>query len=490
MRKTFFVMLMGVWILSFSIPVVAAQVTSSDTFKKCGAYSYNIKRVVDGFQIRVTDGARVRTMFYRDVISGNGVTGSESNVMSECEGSSLVFLDRTYGKYSQSYTVKFLDPTQDSLRINALDTVTSVNYGTVEMKSKNIAQIDAIMSKPQDKWEILKTELVQKQRIPAEKSDMLNDQSYYVFDGKGGITRKMSKSLWNTTLAEGVVVCDNGIAYILYAKQFADIFDASSTRPAVQYVIERSGDGNRKLIPIPFVDGSWGSYGWNDLSVGFGACIGENASVFVNERVSIVSGKTIFVDHKNPTTSLAPSYFGNSYYSVENIWRYPDGSIKGDATIKTLNPDGTVTEKKPVFFQDLRKFSVGTSMQFRKDPRDESKIVVRIAQPRDNYDEPQVVKYYLESSGIYSEVSRVESEWKWPNYADDYMTPLYVSAEKNMLVVKSFFLKKPMLLHVLPTENFTLLWQRIGPLELDGTRKVWYAFKINGKTQTWLATVR
>lgn len=495
-------------LFAFTFSTHAENQVSNQTVLTCGKYRYDVNRYVDGFLINVTDDSRTRTMFYRDPFASRSAYGEEissvmytqpySSVIRECSDDALPIANRSIGKYGYGNKINLIDPTQNALRSKELGTQWSSKFTEIieTTPADAAAQMDLLLSKPKDVWAVTRTNLVRKQPIPAEKSDGLNDKSYYMFDAKGNVVRKTATSAWNTTLATDSVECTNGVTYVLYAKHFAEANTASSTSPAIQYMIERSGDGKRMLIPVPYADGSWRVPGYDPMPY-FGRCFGKSAGIYARGRVSIVSDKTPFVSYLNPKTSIAADYSnselyfdGSAYYDEGIIWLNEIG-IQGDASLLTLNANGTVTKRKPVFFRDLRQYPVGSGMKFRKDPKDPKKIVVLLSIYNNNPD-LTVVKYFLESSGTYTEVSRSEQEWVPREYNwDETGTPLYVSADTDMLTVRSFFLEKPMLLHgFLPGTAYTLLWHRVGPLEQDGTRKIRYAFTSNGRIQTWLAVVR
>ncbi|MFH1077773.1 MAG: hypothetical protein V1745_00610 [Patescibacteria group bacterium] len=362
----------------------------------CGAYTFEVTRLVDGFFFRVTDGTRLRTIFHRDPYQPSSVYSNTSAVVASCTtDGALAIVDSHSAKYSIQKTISLLDPRLDPLQIKQFGSQTTVQrFGDLQdavttIPAERATDVANLLAMPTMPWTIDRTGLVGKKRVAPEASNILNDRSFFVHDGGDGIERRLADSNWNSTMAVDSVVTDTGIAYVLYVKHFAASDTPTSTSPSVQYVIERSGDGRRVLIPVPHVADDWKNYSnlWTSGGVRLVTTSGDDAALLVGTRVTMVTGQTSFVDALDPATSTA------------------------------------------------------------------------------------VVDY----ASIHDYVQ---------------MTGLYVAAERDGLVLRSFYLKKPMLLHGLTGTSFVLDWYRIGPLEKDGTRKVWYGFTANGATQTWQAIVR
>ena len=466
----------------------------------CGKYTFDVTRVVDGFQIRVADGVRTRMTFYPDVYQNQTPYFRSSSIISGCYGNDLAISKKGIAKYYSNQTINLIDPTGTYLQTKTLASRDNFASPPVTTPLSASSTMDTLLSQPTDPWSITRPGLVSKQRIAPELPSILNDKSYFVFNNKGGITRKTAASNWSTTFAQGSTICNGNVSYVVYAKKFADADSSTSTFPAVQYIVERSTPGSRKLIPVPYADGAWRDP-MKSITAYFGSCFGENVGFFTNyTNVSMLSGKTAFVNYLNPKKSINTlnSIFetATGYYQPGLVWSQTDSSgrvtYNGDATIRILNSTGTVTTRKPLFFQDIHSYPVWTNMEFRLDPKDPAAVdVVRLLQPTNDSSNPVTISYFQAMSGTYQAVTRDEyTDWKPPVYQWQDATPLYLSADKGALTVRSYFLTQSMLLHNFPNTQYTLLWNRIGPLEQDGTRKIWYAFKSNGVTQTLLARVR
>lgn len=503
-RISAFIGFFAVFFILLPVATMASQVT---TTRDCGAYHYDIRRITDGFFVTAVDYGRTRTILYRDVIAPSSLPGDTTNVISGCADASLAFVHSVRYRYGSSQTVDVIDPTGPYLRIVTIGTKTTSTVGDpntrVSVSPVEREQlINELLSRPTEYWTIEHTELVTKSRTAVESPNILTDKSFFVFDGKGGYIKRNADSSWNTVLAVDTAFCANGTTYVLYEKIFHEWNTSTSTSPNIQYVIERSGNGPRTLIPVPYVDRSWQS-SINGSSVfssshgfaEFGACMGANASVIVRadratsaNRVTLITPQTTFVDYMSPARSIEAGYIdANGMFSPGRLYYNPNSGVTGSSVISELHPDGTVTQRKPLYFRDITSYANGALYDFRRDSTDPSRITVVV----EVWSGPeQGIAYYMETDGAYLPVRRQSTSWRSIWGADNSGTGLYLSAEKDMITVNSFYLSKPMLLHYLPNTAYTLNGYRIGPLELDGTRKIWYELTVHGKKEMWFARVR
>lgn len=507
MKNLIFCLVITVFSFVFGSLAQAATLPFNTTVHVCGDFHFDIMRVVDGFQIKVTDGARVRTIFHNDVFGASMINPMVSSINTGCYGKSLAIVDRISSKYGSSATVSLLDPSLDPLQIKELGTR---RYASVAFESSHdpitippqaSAQMDELLSREADPWYITRTGLVSKKSAVVEKSDMLNDRSYYVFDGQGGIVRRLANSSWNTVAAKDVMVC-GGVAYVLYAKELAEINTATSSYPAEQYIIERSGQGTRKLIPVPYKDGAWkdlNKYQVNNLYVRpyFGRCFGEAVSLFNQYRITMVSGTSRFANFLDPRFSIADwdpktgvkAYsYQNGYFTPGKIWSDAN-SVQGSSVIKTLDANGRVIKIKPPYFKNIKSFDAGTMMEFGLDPEYPDKAAVSLTEFCRSCAVTLVKSFYRQTNKGYEKIPGGDSFWIDAESVKANMTPLYLQADNTGISVRSYFLNQPMLLHGIASK-FSLLGYRIGPLERDGTRKIWYTFKADGRVQRWMAVVR
>lgn len=477
------------------LPNRAQALGYNETAHVCGAYHFNVLRVVDGFQIRVSNGGKTRSLFYVDSFIDGGK--KYSSVISGCIDDALAIIDRTSGKYDEGLTVNLIDPTQNALQIRKL---ASRNRNTAQPSPTVVttpadasSTLDILLAQPTDPWDITRPGLVKKQRIASEASNWLNDQSYFVFDAHGGMMKKTTNSTWHTSIATDSIQCDR-VSYVMYKKEFADMNTVTSTHPAEQYIIERTTPTSRAFIPIPRPDGDWRARP-ADPTPYFRECFGQNAALTIMNRMTMVTPKATFVDGFSPRTSIEPEFRNGTYYQGGSIWLDKDASgsvaVRGDATLRILHADGSITNRKPVFFRDIHQYEYPTSMEFRLDPTEKTAINVILTQVHPGNNTETAV--FQEHGGSYQSIDR-DPHMNWSD-RDIFRfnlqpTPLYVSAENTKLALKSYFLTSSLLLHNLPNTKYTLLWNRVGPLEQDGTRKIWYSFRDKGMTQTWLATVR
>ena len=505
--------IIGLFAVIFAFLPSATKAAQTITTRDCGPYHYDIRRITDGFFVTVTDSGHVRTILYRDVIGPSSVFGSKSNVITGCADASLAFVDALNYKYGKSDVVKAIDPTGTYLRLVTIGWQSTSWIGDLSNRIKispasSASLITELLSRPTENWIVERTELVGKTPTAIESANMLNDRSFYVFDGKGGYIKKTANSSWNTTQAIDTALCSNGTTYVLYQKMFAETNTPTSTFPNVQYIVERSGNGPRTLIPVPYVDGSWqaemlgASIFSQNKPIYFGSCMGASASLNVHwrvmtanpiefkytTRVAMITPTTTVIDYINPSRSIEAGYkAANSIISQGALHYYPSSGITGSSIISELHADGTVTQRKPIYFRDITSYGDGVSFYFRLDPIEPSRITLAVktwSGPNESY------KYYMETNGVYQEVDRSENSWATSEVFAEQGTHLYLSADKDMITVRSFYLAKPMLLHYLPNTAYTLNWYRIGPLELDGTRKVWYELTVHGKKEMWFARVR
>jgi hypothetical protein len=350
---------------------------------------------------------------------------------------------------------------------------------------------------------------VRQHLVQPEKSDLLHSKQYAVFAQNGAELRNTSSN-WNTTVALDSRVCANGIAYVLYEKQFAEEDTETSAYPAKQYVIERSGEGRRSIVPIPHVDGDWRDPDRSLEAPLFGDCFDRNVGLLVNGNIVMITPHDSHVDYRASDRTMTTYQYetGESsegpyqyrhdytirkadygYWIPGRIYRTAD-SVEGSADISFLSAGGSSFKRKPVFFRDIRQYPVNTTMTFLLDPQDYLKVIVELSVPSTVKDQSDTVTYFKETNHVYQETTKEGLSWETPFPWDNRFTPLYVSAEQNAIVVKSYFFEQSLMLHAFPGRSPVLQWYRVGPLERDGTRKVWYAFTVNGHTQTWFAVVK
>ncbi|MBU1032552.1 MAG: hypothetical protein ABII13_04400 [Patescibacteria group bacterium] len=471
----------------------------------CGKYRIEATRIVDGFHFKITDGDRVRTVFYNDPNARGGSYEDHAVLLTECYGDSVAIRDTYSSRYHRNYIIHLINPNNDPLQIRLLGERTIELYRPSQPVESTepvqaTALMDDLLSKETDPWPVIKSELVSKKQIPNQEKDILNDRSFYVFDDNGGIETRTADSNWNTTIAKNrtsAMVCDN-VAYVLYEKRFASDNTATSTFPAIQYIIERSGDGPRKLIPVPYVDGYWNEarftfYPW------FNRCFGKNVIFHTNDRLTLISKDTNFTDYFNPKISIKADstvkwdFFNGQYYNPGKI-EFTDKGVEGSSIVSILKQDGSTRDRSPVYFRNIREYPLNTTMEFRIDPVAHDKIIVVVKQPCDDCDNYSKTSYFLETDGVYEQITREEIQWDWNEVDKTFSlraTPIYISAEKGAIALRGQTLDEPMFLHGFPKDmEYELNWYRIGPLEFNGTRKIWYSFTVDGKTQTWEARVQ
>ncbi|MFA4954148.1 MAG: hypothetical protein WC641_02460 [Patescibacteria group bacterium] len=491
-------------------PAFAADAVPSSSSHDCGKYHYAIQRAVDGFSIRVTDGARSRSIFYPNVYaSGSVYRHPLSEIVSNCSGDYLVIADYSYGKFGNITRLSVIDPTKEKLSFRevanlSLEYVSQDRAYATTTTGEYEKYVD-FFSAPVDGLSIKGAELVSKSRI-ASQNDALNDRSFYVFSGSGTVKR-LADSNWNTTLARSVANCPDGTNYTLYEKQFAERNTAESKFPASQFLIERVSKGVRKLMPIPYIDGFW-KYPGATLNVSFKGCYGGNMvldvrdgffwSVMENRKpfdsMTMLTTQTQYADYVNPKKSISSSvvnliqYDGANYYQSGHLERVTQG-IQGSAVIRTLLADGSIKVTAPNYFKSLLYYPVGSGMFFSKYPLDRNKVVIELSPAAGSKSE-----YYIYENGAYVDADVAGVRTVIPDRAIQdgfsFFTPFYISPAKEGLALKSFFVPQGLLLHGTGKTKYQLKWQRVGPLEKDGTRKIWYSMTLNGKPQTWLATIR
>ena len=514
-RRFLIVLFLGVF-LSNALPfgVRAETMSPNMAVQVCGAYRYDVERVIDGLLIKVTDGARVRSLFHRDVSADYG--SQKTSVISGCDGISLALVEYDLiERYSHNETVFVIDPSGREPQRKNVGIVTKNANTTIDpevfVPEHETERLKSFLSHPRMEQPVANPSLVYKKHIQVEKVDFLNDRRYAAFAQDGRVVYGTASSNWNTTVALDSRVCANGTTYVLYAKMFANgETEFTSTYPSNQYLIERSGKGHRTLIPIPYVQDAWRSLDTYPGVPELGRCFGEHVGLFFDKKILIVSPQTTSIDYLNPRTSLdtyAPEPSSSDQVSsrimnLQDIRVSPAGywipgrilrgneGVRGSGAILLLNTQGSVTRLRPAYYRDMRQYPVDTQMNFFLDPQGGKNTTVQLILPGSDAHGDEVESYHEETNGIYHEVARNDAHWQKRVYTKYPFTPLYVSADKGGLTIKSHFLKQPMLLHGLPNTPYSLQWYRVGPLELDGTRKVWYAFSVNGNTQTWFAVVR
>ena len=493
-----------------ALPASAADAVPSSSSHDCGKYHYAIQRAVDGFSIRVTDGARSRSIFYPNVYASDSVYQHPlAEIVSRCSGDNLLIADYAYGRYGHSTRLSLIDPTKDELTFREAaglyaNTATS-NASSGTSTTGEYDKYTDFFSAPVDGLSVKSAKLVSKSRI-ASQNDALNDRSFYVFSGSGTVKR-LADSSWNTTLARSVANCPDGTSYTLYEKQFAERNTADSKFPASQFIVERVFKGVRKLMPIPYIDSFW-KYPGATLNVSFKGCYGGNMvldvrdgffwSVMENRKpfdsMTMLTSQTQYADYLNPKKSIMSSvvnliqYDGANYYQSGHLERVTQG-IDGSAVIRTLLADGSIKVTTPIYFKSLLYYPVGSGMFFSKYPLDRNKIVIELSPAAGSKSE-----YYIYQNGAYVDADIAGVRTVIPDRAmeDGFsnFTPFYISPAKEGLAFKSYFVPQGLLLHGTGNTRFQLKWQRVGPLEKDGTRKIWYSMTLNGRPQTWLATVR
>jgi hypothetical protein len=468
----------------------------------CGDFRYTIHRVLDGFQIAVQDGSRIRTIFYTDIFGSTIETRAVAHVVQGCVGDRMAIHSVSYpGRYSQDNAIELIDPSGPSLRIQHVGTNTTVSYRISPAPSYSgpppNTQLMDLLNRPTVDWSLDRVTVVQKNQISPEKADFLNDNRYAVFDARAGIVFKRANSNWNTVVARDALVCD-GISYVLYEKQFADAINSPTEYPAVQYVIEKSGIGGHRLIPIPWKDHSWR---YSLAPPQLLRCNGTRASMFVDSeessgefpRILVFSGDEAFIDMRD--TRHAINADGSDYFNEYGFFRtakiqYTPTGVEGTTTVMQLLNDGRVIERRPVFFRDIRVYPIGTSMEFTLDPRNPSQTMVIVHTSSVTEDDLPTTSFYVEQQGSYVQVDRSRLEWRHVRESYKDVTSLYVTPQQGKMVVKSWFLKESAVLHDFGRASVHQRWQRIGPLELDGTRKIWYGVTVNGQVQTWKVVVQ
>ncbi len=482
-------------------PALAADSAPNATQRVCGAYRYDIQRIVDGFLIKVTDAERVRQMFYQDIFNVQNIFPTRTHFLSQCQGTTLIAEQSASSTHGDMVNLQQLDPTKPKLAFTDIFTRETDPSGTITDTPTSTSELEALLATPTDGWSNPSPTLITKIRIPTQ-NDFAADRSYFIFSADHkSVIKKSTPSYWNNAWAQDSITC-NGVTYTLYDKRFAENDTTTSTYPADQFVIERSTKQGSKLIPVPYTDGYWKKF--KSLFPALGNCYGKNIAVQVQsaienvdgslndiDQVTLISDKTAFVDYLNPKTSIAYDLVTNHlYYKAGLIWHATDG-IKGDATITTLNTDGSVTRKKPPFFQNLMDYPVGSSMEFRKDPQNDSNVAVILMQSSStDVLQPRTQSKFVETSGEYIESPNLVWNDAYANFHWGMQSsPLYLSSEKTGLVVKSYPTPISLLLHGTGGKDYHLEWYRIGPLEADGSRKIRYAINIDNKIQTWSAVL-
>lgn len=376
-------------------------------------------------------------------------------------------------------------------------------------------------------------QILNKARL-ANQSDALNDRSYYVFGTYGNVVKKIAPKSWGTTFGERQLKCGNA-KYTLYRKQLMEANFSTSTYPAVQYMIERTEGTNRRLIPIPHVDQSWklrrtpDNQSWEPGErslwyVALDGCVGSNAAVNatyygrgtlpsgqpVSEtytRGALVTANTSFIDYFNNSKSIGETKEepykiltthpqGITIYGTLEKW---GGQVSGDATLTELKANGSIVRTKPPYFRDIRQLPNGTTMRFTRHPVT-SQFVVELAVPDQDYRSidgtynTQVkwtYELYVHENGAYRLIPERSYAYQLaPTDTTRVAKSIFVSKEPTFLAFRSYFLTRVTQLHGLGGKPYTLDWYRIGALEPNGSFKVWYAFTVDGRQQTWLTTVR
>jgi hypothetical protein len=360
----------------------------------------------------------------------------------------------------------------------------------------------------------------------ANRTDALNDRSYYVFNATGGVTRRFAPSSWNSTIGEGNLQCGN-VNYTLYRKGLSGPSTATSTFPEFQYIIERIEGTNRSLISVPHVDQSWklrlGSDGisWVPadgylFSTSLESCAGKNVilKAFVAEYKKTLPGAPdlraevaravatqnglSYVNYRDPQKSVSSSFDQShnsplGYHLTARIQRSGD-VITGDSTITEIVENGRVARTKPPFFRNIQAYPADTWVEFYRHPKT-GQFVVQFAHPDRDYRTSEgtpawTYEVYVYENGEYQKKPDITYVYQLNPVRPKKALDIYVNKENDYLTLKSFFLNRISLLHNLAGKKFTLDWYRASTLYRNGSQKIWYAFTVDGKQQTWSATIR
>lgn len=143
--KTYRLFLVAAFALFFITPIVQAVGYSSFSVD-CLGYRYDIKRILDGFDVRVTKDGKTRNFFLSDIYE---FSRSTSNPIPKCEGAKLPFIDSSYGKYSSSHFLGLINPETPEITIEKQVLQGSTSFGYPNANSNIIRVLNSIQQSPQ-----------------------------------------------------------------------------------------------------------------------------------------------------------------------------------------------------------------------------------------------------------------------------------------------------------------------------------------------------
>lgn len=488
-----------------TVNAVSAQSVSA-VITPCGEYTFETQRIVDGLQIHAVNGRVTKKIFvYRQGIRGSGGPGAIEVL--GCQDGKLALSFKTVSRYVTITGIILINPFGQNLAEEAFASVT-VNTGapgytpTQYEPAGNEAVARMLLEGSRTPLETLSTRaiLIAKQRDSAPQA-ILTDRSFYIFGKNGAIEKRVANSYWGTTNELSVTTCGE-VTYRIFQKQFAEKNTKTSAYPMEQFVVARTTSKGTQYLPVAYPDKGWQqerseANGYHDGTYPVSAmkCIGSGMYLAVKDRLTIVTPTASKIDHLNTDRSIPSSkiYFDGQYYYQAGYVDNVGGVVVADSSIKTLRTDGVVVVTKPVYLQDITK-TPDSSIRFYKNPNNPQEVVADLVIAMNN----DGSRPYSKTNFTYRNGAYVQDDsWKekivgaYPWYENlKKATPMYLQAEPGMIVLKSYHLEKPTLIHQTPGKTPTVEWFVVSALKADGTRDITYAFNVGGARQIWKATVK